>query len=491
MRKLTPKIELILSFCLCLFLLGACSEEPESTATEGPEENAADEPGDVVARVGDQTITFSELNTMMNSSPIVGLSMPALGTPGRDKVRLTLLDKMISANLLYLDAMKQGVDKDPGYQRDLRDFSNGILAGLYQQKKVSDNIEVTEADIQEFYKNRVVPGTELTEEARAGIEATIRKNRFMTDSATMRTSLREGIDVTVDEQELNPADDEVRVETTPIASIDGQTITWGEVKAGLGTPRNAGSMENRLKALNEIIDFRLMAKRAKEAGLEQDPVYQVRFREYSKTRLINVHRTRLYQEMDPTREEIRAFYEANRERIMRPESRSVQMLVLKTESEAEGLKQKIEAGEITLSNAAIQYSTAPDAATTSGKIGWVTKGSGFSELDEVTFALAPGEIGGPVESPAGWHLVKVLDMKDAFQADIEEGGTQQATRRLIFDEKLDQYVINLRENEFPVEIYDDTLNKLAQQEVDWFAEVSKTQELSPEEIKARIEKLRK
>ena len=82
-------------------------------------------------------------------------------------------------------------------------------------------------------------------------------------------------------------------------------------------------------------------------------------------------------------------------------------------------------------------------------------------------------------------------MKDAYRADIEDGGTQQATRRLIFDEKLDAYVINLRENEFPVEIYDDTLNKLAQQEVDWFVEISKTQELSPEEVKAQIEKLRK
>ena len=412
MKKITPKIELILSFCLCLFLLGACSDEPkaaadagqESTVPESAAEDAADEPGDVVARVGDQTITFGEINTMMNSSPIVGLDMPALGTPGRDKVRLTLLDKMISANLIYLDALKQGVDKDPGYQRDLQDFSDGILAGLYRQKEVTGNIEVTEEDIQAFYRNRVAPGTELTEEARAGIEATLRKSRFMADSAAMRGSLREGIEVTINEQELKPADDEVRVETTPVASIDGQAITWGEVKDRLSMPQNAGSMENRLKALNEIIDFRLMASKAKQAGLDQDRVYQARFREFSKTRLINIHRTHLYQDMEPSPEEIRTFYEANRERLMTPESRSVQMVVLKTESEAEGLKQKIEAGEITLSNAAIQYSTAPDAAISSGKIGWVSKDSGFSGLDEVTFSLAPNEIGGPVESPAGWHL---------------------------------------------------------------------------------------
>jgi hypothetical protein len=157
MKKITPKIKLILSFCLCLFLLGACSDEPkdaadagqESTVPESAEADAADEPGDVVARVGDQTITFGEINTMMNSSPIVGLDMPALGTPGRDKVRLTLLDKMISANLIYLDALKQGVDKDPDYQRDLRDFSDGILAGLYRQKEIMAMRDETQEDERE------------------------------------------------------------------------------------------------------------------------------------------------------------------------------------------------------------------------------------------------------------------------------------------------------------------------------------------------------
>ena len=87
---------------------------------------------DVIARVGDQAITFGEINTMLNSSAVVGLSIPALGTPERDTVRITLLDKFISANLLYLDALKQGVDKDPLYQKAVSRFSDAILAGRYR-----------------------------------------------------------------------------------------------------------------------------------------------------------------------------------------------------------------------------------------------------------------------------------------------------------------------------------------------------------------------
>ena len=47
---------------------------------------------------------------MLNSSAMVGLSIPALGTPRRNQVIYTLLDKVISANLLYLDAKKNGAD---------------------------------------------------------------------------------------------------------------------------------------------------------------------------------------------------------------------------------------------------------------------------------------------------------------------------------------------------------------------------------------------
>ena len=69
---------------------------PSLAVIAGPDEQASKLGDDVVASVGDQPITFSELNTMLNSSAIVGLSIPELGSPQRDQVRLTLLDKVIS-----------------------------------------------------------------------------------------------------------------------------------------------------------------------------------------------------------------------------------------------------------------------------------------------------------------------------------------------------------------------------------------------------------
>ena len=173
------------------------------------------------------------------------------------------------------------------------------------------------------------------------------------------------------------------------------------------------------------------------------------------------------------------------------EVRKVRMVVLKTEPEAQEVKNKIETGEITIFQAVADFSIAPNAARTLGDIGWVRKGSGFPELDRVTFSLGPDEIGGPVESPAGWHLVQILDMRDAAYNDIEDEATRQAARRRYIDEKLDAYVIGLRNKEFPVEVYDNVFFDLAQQEVDWYKEVSEKTQKSPQEIIQDIQKLKK
>ncbi|MDR1657269.1 MAG: peptidylprolyl isomerase [Deltaproteobacteria bacterium] len=53
-------------------------------------------------------------------------------------------------------------------------------------------------------------------------------------------------------------------------------------------------------------------------------------------------------------------------------------------------------------------------AIDNGKLGWVTRGStGFAELEDVLFKLKPNEVGGLVESPFSFHIVKVLETRPA------------------------------------------------------------------------------
>jgi peptidyl-prolyl cis-trans isomerase C len=398
---------------------------------------------------------------------------------------------MISANLLYLDALRQGVDQDPDYQRDVQQFTDAILANLYRSKYLVGEIKVTDREIEDFYRTNIVAGTEFTDELRTGIEATIRKQRVMERAATMREQLRKGHKTAIIVTELDPEDDQVRSDDDIVAEIDGASITWAEVRPSMQRAHTLRSSQQRIAALENIIDARIMAQKAREVGLEQDPAFQARYNEFSKTRLINIHRDRLLDSWEPTNEEIGEFYKANEERIIVKEVRKVQMLVVETREEAEDLKKQIEAGEITFHQAVADHSIIPDAKKTLGQIGWVTEGSGFPELDEVTFLLEAGEIGGPVQSPAGWHLVRVLDQRDALYKNIADQQTRNKVRKMLLDEKLNQYVINLRKESFTVDVDAEMINRLSQQEIDWYQEMLGKAQKSPEEVIEEIERLRK
>lgn len=487
----------ILAACLLL----ACSQDSQDQALQADKETASvQQPAsDVVARVGDQAIHFSELNTMLNSSAVVGLSMPALGTPQRDTVRITLLDNMVSANLIYLDALAKGMDKDPEYQRKMQRFANAILADLYLRKNVVGDIDISDEEVQAFYDESIVPGTEMTSELRTMIEASIRKHKLEEKQAGLREALRKESNIKVMATEIYPEGDAERTDDTVIARSGTLTVTWGEVKdrliaAGKGavkTDPTAMESDARLQALQAEIDTRLLAQKARAAGLEKDPTYLARYNEYHKTSLINLYRDRLAREMEPSDEQLEAYFEANRDSISTPEYRKVQMVMLDSEKEAGSVKQRIESGEITMYQAASKYSVAPDAKQNLGEIGWVAKGKLKPELDAIVFKLQPAEIGGPVEAGGLWHLVTVKDVRDAENTDITEARTRKLARRSYIREKMDEYAVKLRKENFDVEVYEDVYIELAQKEADMVKQLAEKSHEPGSVTEQRLEEMQK
>ncbi len=491
MRKTVTRYLQLLPLIFGLTPLAACGEEPQSdragsqqaapaeVKAEPAAKSGENEPADVIARVGDQVITFSEINTMLNSAAVVGLSIPALGTPDRDTVRITLLDRMVDANLIYLDALRKGVDQDPQYRRDLQRLTNGMLAELYLRKLLGD-VSVGDEEIEAFFKESVVPGTEFTPDARLQIEAVLRKQKIEARRAEQREQLREGTEITVYQKNFQPGGDDGRGDEVVVAEVGGEKITWGETRGILtavgiaATARDPLAMEvdARLNALQREIDTRLMAQKARAAGLDQDRVYQARLNEYRKTRLINIHRANLARDMQPTDAELEAFFAANRDRISIPEFRKVQMVVLPTEEDAKDIKRRIEAGELTVYEAASRHSIAPDAKKDLGEIGWVQKGKVLPGLQEVVFSLGPGEIGGPVQVGEVWHLMTVQDVRDAQRESLDDEATRKEARRKYIHAKLDEYTVKLRKNDFTVEVYEDRIVQLAQQEADMIRQLT-------------------
>jgi len=194
--------------------------------------------------------------------------------------------------------------------------------------------------------------------------------------------------------------------------------------------------------------------------------------EFHKTRLINIHRAKLIKGWQPSDDELRTYFMDNIDQLTVPESRKVQMILVATKEETENIKARIDSGEITISQAAQQYSIDPNAKRTLGDMGWIKHGTGFPALDDFTFNLDVDVLGGPVESPAGWHLVKVLDVMDAQYDNIDDPETHKLTLHRYMQEKLNHYVVDLRKNHFKVSVYEDELTRNFQKEADMIAELN-------------------
>ena len=444
-----------MTMLLASFLLGAAL--PISA-------DALARPDDIIAKVGDQTVTFSQIDIMINSSDMIGMPIPSPGTRARNEMRLLQLDKVISANLLYLDALRKGLQNDPVYQRDVERFSRVMLGSLYRQD-LNKDIRVTDEEVRNFYNNNVATGTPFTAAVHEAIKARLQEQRYNARRADTRKHLREGVQVAIDETKLDPKGDAVRAEDAVVGRAGQETITWGELKTHLANARNSGAEDVRRHILNELIDLRIAANKARAAHLDRDPTYLAQIREFRKVHLIVAYKARLLPQLEPTDRDVREYYEKNKAKIQVPESRKIQMVVLKTKAEAEDIKKQIDAGKLTIYEAASKYSIDPKAKLTLGQLGWVARGTGFPGLDRLTFSLKQGELGGPVESPAGWHLVKVLGVRPARRQNIDDKDTWKATKDMLWHERRDKYVADLRiKHVFPVKVYTKKFQQIVRRE---------------------------
>jgi parvulin-like peptidyl-prolyl isomerase len=57
-------------------------------------------------------------------------------------------------------------------------------------------------------------------------------------------------------------------------------------------------------------------------------------------------------------------------------------------------------------------STDATTSATGGDLGWITRGQMDPAFENAAFALQPGEISQPVQTPYGWHVIKVLDRQE-------------------------------------------------------------------------------
>jgi len=343
---------------------------------------------------------------------------------------------------------------------------------------------VGETEVLHYYNTQTSMETELTDDVKLAIEAMIRKSKMDEFEATLRDRLRENVEVSIKEKVLSSDYDDRRSDADVIATYDSHRITWSQVKDLMQNANRNPSRANfyisnneeRITRLQQHIDNAIMALKGRKAGLENDPSFIERSEEYRKARLINEHRNGLIHSWNPSEHELSAYFADNLDMFSVPEARRVQMLIVNNREEAETIKAQIDKGEMTLGQAAQQLSIDPNAKFTQGDMGWISKGAGFQGLEAMIFNMKPEVVSHPVESQAGWHLLKVLAVLEARPESLDNPQTRERAFRAYMQDRLNDYVVDLRKNHYEVIVYNDELQHQFQREAEFIAELNRKEQ---------------
>ena len=156
-----------------------------------------------------------------------------------------------------------------------------------------------------------------------------------------------------------------------------------------------------------------------------------------------------------TFEETKDYYEKHLEEFRHPRMVQVRQIVTKTKEEMETVLDLINNGS-SIRELAKEYSAAPEAED-EGMLGWVSEGQLDETIDKFIFSLKEGEISKILESPYGFHVFKVIDIKDEGIKEFPEAVREieqkisMEKRELMFKKWLDglkkQFPVSVKESQ--------------------------------------------
>lgn len=147
------------------------------------------------------------------------------------------------------------------------------------------------------------------------------------------------------------------------------------------------------------------------------------------------HKEWFTKENPVTDEEIKDYYEDNKDEFAK---RDASHILVEDEKTAKEIKEKLDNGE-DFAKLAKEYSKDSANAENGGNLGTFSKGQMVKEFEDAVFNLKEGEISNPVKTQFGYHIIKLNKVADSVE------DNKEAIKNALTDKKYADYIKELNE----------------------------------------------
>lgn len=208
-------------------------------------------------------------------------------------------------------------------------------------------------------------------------------------------------------------------------------LTFGTLGSGFDSQFNLQRYEAMFGEQREVAQITLSADDYKgqvvlaaDAAKKYYDSHMAEFRipEQVKLEYVVLSQQELARKMAVTDAEVQKYYEQNKAQLS-AEQRKARHILLSVDSKAsaeakakikaraEELLQQAKQNPAKFAELAKQYSQDPGSAALGGDLGYVGRGMMVPAFDAAMFAMNKGEVRGPVETPYGYHILLLDDVK--------------------------------------------------------------------------------
>jgi peptidyl-prolyl cis-trans isomerase C len=200
-----------------------------------------------------------------------------------------------------------------------------------------------------------------------------------------------------------------------VATVGGQQITEADLAftaEDIGQELNQVPQDQiRAVLLAQMIDLKLMAEAGHAAKLEDNDLFKLRLSYLTDRALRRAYvKQAISDEITP--DQIKAAYDKQIAAMPAQEEVHARHILVTTEDDAKAIKAQLDAGA-DFATLAKEKSIEPGAAQSGGDLGYFTQDKMVKPFADAAFKLKVNEISDPVQTQFGWHIIQVLDRREA------------------------------------------------------------------------------